>query len=67
MVVSDTFIVDKPYGPANARFVEGANGDIERIKRVLDMERNKIRLKMDKSDIDTKMGSDGRSAMKKGG
>lgn len=69
MVVSDTYLIDKPYTPANIRFVEGANGDIDRIKKVLDMERNKILLKMSKNQIDNKLSTDSLSkgTAKKGG
>jgi len=74
MVISDTFLIEKPYGAANVRFVEGLNGDLDRMKKVVDMERQKITLRFAKGSLDGKMGSDASpvkgpasSAMKKGG
>lgn len=58
MVVSDTFIIDNPFsGPASITLVDGATGDIERMRRVLDMERNKIELKLGKELLDKKLGT----------
>ncbi|KAK5085377.1 hypothetical protein LTR05_004661 [Lithohypha guttulata] len=71
MIVSETFIIEKPYQPTNVRLMDGASGDIDRMKRVLDMERNKIALKFGKQQIDNRLGesptSAGRNNLKKGG
>lgn len=74
MIVSDIYVIDKPYNPANVKLVNGASGDIDRMKRVLDFEKNKVGLKFSKSVIDGKMdetgiggGSAGKGSIKKGG
>lgn len=74
IVVSETFIIDKPYNPANVRLVNGATGDLDRMKKMLDFEKNKVNLKFSKSVIDGKMdgtgiggGSAGKGSVKKGG
>lgn len=71
MIVSDTFIIEKPYAPANVKLLPNASGDIDRMKRVLDMERNKIALRIGKDQIDTKLGDSpmtvGKAGVKKGG
>lgn len=74
IVVSEAFIIDKPYNPANVRLVNGATGDLDRMKKVLDFEKNKVNLKFSKSVIDGKMdgtgiggGSAGKGSVKKGG
>lgn len=71
MIVSDTFIIEKPYNPANVRLIGGAGGDIDRMRKVLDMERNKIALRMGKDQIDNRLGDSpiaaGRAGVKKGG
>jgi hypothetical protein len=74
MLISDTYLIEKPYGAANVRFVEGRHGDLERMKKVIDMERSKVGLRLSKGQIDGKMASENNSsrgnatpAMKKGG
>ncbi|KAH0840952.1 hypothetical protein FOPE_06493 [Fonsecaea pedrosoi] len=74
MVVSDTFLIDKPYGAANVRHAEGRDGDLDRMKKVVDMERQKITLRFAKGSLDGKLGSDvspvkapSPAGMKKGG
>lgn len=71
MLVSETFIIDKPYNPANVRLVAGASGDLDRMRKMLDFEKNKIGLKISKSVIDGKMDGAGigakTAALKKGG
>lgn len=74
MLISDTFMIEKPYGAANVRHVEGRGGDLDRMKKVVDMERQKITLRFAKGSLDGKMGSEvssGKGAvtadMKKGG
>ncbi|KIY01597.1 uncharacterized protein Z520_03149 [Fonsecaea multimorphosa CBS 102226] len=74
MVISDTFLIDKPYGAANVRHAEGRDGDLERMKKVVDMERSKITLRFAKGSLDGKLGSDvspvkaaSPAGMKKGG
>lgn len=74
MIVSETYVIDKPYNPANVRLVAGASGDLDRMKKVLDFEKNKVMLKFSKSVIDGKMdgtgiggGSAGKGSLKKGG
>ncbi|KIX05849.1 uncharacterized protein Z518_03822 [Rhinocladiella mackenziei CBS 650.93] len=74
MLISDTYLIEKPYGAANVKFVEGRHGDLERMKKVVDMERQKITLRLSKGMIDGKLGSDNSSGkgvapagIKKGG
>lgn len=67
MIVSDSFIIQKPYGPANIQLIDGATGDIDRMRRVLDMERNKIALKFGQQMIDTRFEKGGNANLKKGG
>lgn len=70
MVISDTYIIDKPYLPNSVRLIEGSKGDLDRMRRVLDMEKNKLALKMGKNLIDTRLGTDSgatRAGLKKGG
>lgn len=72
--VSETFVIDKPYNPVNVKLIPGASGDLDRMKKVLDLEKNKVGLKFSKSVIDGKMdgtgiggGSAGKGSVKKGG
>jgi hypothetical protein len=75
MIISDTFMIEKPFSAANVRHLEGQNlGDLERMKKVVDMERSKITLRFAKGSLDGKMSSDSSPAkgaanagMKKGG
>ncbi|KIW90536.1 uncharacterized protein Z519_09183 [Cladophialophora bantiana CBS 173.52] len=74
MVISDTFLIDKPYGAANVRHAEGRDGDLDRMKKVVDMERQKITLRFAKGSLDGKLGSEvspvkaaSAAGMKKGG
>ncbi|OAP56330.1 hypothetical protein AYL99_09509 [Fonsecaea erecta] len=74
MVISDTFLIDKPYGAANVRHAEGRDGDLDRMKKVVDMERQKITLRFAKGSLDGKLGSEvspikaaSPAGMKKGG
>lgn len=74
IIVSETYIIEKPYNPANIKLVNGSSGDIDRMKRVLDFEKHKVGLKFSKSVIDGKMdetgiggGSAGKGSVKKGG
>jgi hypothetical protein len=55
MLISDTYLIEKPYGAVNVRFVEGRHGDLERMKKVVDMERQKITLRMSKGLMDGKL------------
>lgn len=69
MIVSDTFIVQPPYNGSSVSLIPGTSGDLERMVRVLDMEKNKIYLKLSKNRIDTQMsdGSPGKGTFRKGG
>ncbi|EXJ95246.1 hypothetical protein A1O1_00366 [Capronia coronata CBS 617.96] len=72
MLISDTYLIEKPYGAVNVRFVEGRHGDLERMKKVVDMERQKITLRMSKGLIDGKLsdtmaGKGATAGVKKGG
>lgn len=68
MIVSDTYIIDKPYNPTNIRLINGASGDLDRMRKVLDLEKNKISLKMEKSVIDHRLGDTvTKGGLKKGG
>ena len=75
MIISDTFMIEKPFGAANVRHIEGQNvGDLDRMKKVVDMERSKINLRLSKGSLDGKMSADTspvkappNSGMKKGG
>lgn len=46
MIISDTFVIEKPFGKENVWLVEGGSGDLERMKRVVEMERGKVGLRM---------------------
>ena len=73
MVVSDTYLIEKPYTLVNVRLMDGAHGDLDRMRRVLDMEKNKLTLRAGKGLIDGRMGDSGTGksvpmgGMKKGG
>lgn len=48
MMVSDSMVIDRPYGEKEVRLIEGAKGrvgELERIRKVVGMEREKARLK----------------------
>ncbi|EXJ89179.1 hypothetical protein A1O3_02243 [Capronia epimyces CBS 606.96] len=64
MLISDTYLIEKPYGAVNVKFVEGRRGDLERMKKVVDMERQKITLRISKGLIDGKLSD---SSASKGG
>ncbi|KAK7895157.1 hypothetical protein LTR67_005897 [Exophiala xenobiotica] len=73
MLISDTYLIEKPYNAANVRLGEGRHGDLERMRKVVDMERSKVTLKLSKNLIDGKMAADNTSGkgmaagIKKGG
>ncbi len=75
MIISDTFLIEKPYTQANVRHIDNQSvGDLERMRKVVDMERNKITLRLAKGSLDGKMSSEtspgkgaANSGMKKGG
>jgi len=48
MMVSDSMVIDRPYGEKDVRLIEGAKGrvgELERMRKVVGMEREKARLK----------------------
>jgi hypothetical protein len=48
MLVSDSMVIDRPYGEGDVRLIDGMKGrvgELERIKKVVGMEREKGRLK----------------------
>jgi protein LSM12 len=66
ILVSDSMIIDRPYLPANVRLVEGMKGrvgEVERIRKVLDMERSKAAMRGAKDVLDGREVA----AAKKGG
>ena len=74
MIISDTFMIEKPFNAANVRHIEGQSGDLDRMKKVVDMERSKISLRFSKGSLDGKMSADAspvkggaNAGMKKGG
>lgn len=69
MIISDTYLIEKPYSSANIRLLPGASGDLDRMKRVLEMEKHKNSLKSSKNAIDSKMGDSpaAKGALRKGG
>jgi hypothetical protein len=73
MLISDTYLIEKPYNAANVRLGEGRHGDLDRMRKVVDMERSKATLKLSKNLIDGKMAADNTSGkgmaagVKKGG
>jgi len=69
MIISDTYLIEKPYSSANIRLLPGASGDLDRMKRVLEMEKHKNSLKSSKNAIDSKMGDSPatKGALRKGG
>jgi len=75
MIISDTFMIEKPFNAANVRHIDGQSvGDLERMKKVVDMEHSKVTLRFAKGSLDGKMSSDAtpvkggtNAGMKKGG
>lgn len=74
MLISDTYLIEKPYGPLNVRIVDGRHGDLERMKKVVEMERQKVTLRLSKGMLDGKMSAEttptkgaAAAAIKKGG
>lgn len=74
MLISDTYLIEKPYGPVNVRIVDGRHGDLERMKKVVEMERQKVTLRVSKGMLDGKMSAETtpskgatNAAIKKGG
>ena len=75
MIISDTFMIEKPFHATNVRHIEGQSvGDLERMKKVVDMERSKITLRFAKGSLDGKMSTESspvkggaNAGMKKGG
>lgn len=74
MLISDTYLIEKPYGPVNVRILDGRHGDLERMKRVIEMEKSKVQLKMSKGLLDGKISAESTpskgvtpAAIKKGG
>jgi protein LSM12 len=74
MLISDTYLIEKPYGPVNVRIVDGRHGDLERMKKVVEMERQKVTLRFSKGMLDGKMSAEStpskgatNAAIKKGG
>jgi hypothetical protein len=68
MIISDTFVIDKPYGPANVGMYsdseQGARkGDLERMRKIVDMERNKCLLRLGQREVEGRLAQGG----KKGG
>lgn len=59
MVISDTFVIQKPYGAANVGLYTGRKGDLERMRKVVDMERNKCFLRLSQRDFEGKMKKGG--------
>lgn len=59
MVISDTYLVEKPYGPLNVKLIESRHGDLERMKKVVEMERQKVTLRLEKGQLDGKIGTGG--------
>lgn len=45
MVISDVFMIDKPYEKANVKLLQGASGNLERMRTILDIEKKKAALK----------------------
>ena len=63
ILVSDTVLIDKPYHPENCKPAPGSNvpaSGVERIKKVLKMEREKLDLKAARFDV-------GKAGLKEGG
>ena len=58
MLISDTFVIQKPYGAVNVGLYSGRKGDLERMRRVVDMERNKCSLRLGQREMEgrTKKG-----------
>jgi protein LSM12 len=63
ILVNDGVLIDKPYQPDNCRLAPGGNGPaggVERIRKVLKMEREKLDLKAARFDV-------GKAGLKEGG
>ena len=59
MVVSDEYIVERPYRVEDVKHVSGGAGNaigLDRVKKVVRMETDKIALRSSAKEIDGKMG-----------
>lgn len=70
MVISDCFVIEKPYGSANVGYYRGNEeggaggagaqnggfkGDLERFRKVVDMETSKATLRFGKGGLDKRL------------
>lgn len=71
MVISDTFVIEKPYGAVNVGFYSDnagtRKGDLERMRKVVDMERNKCLLRLGQREVEGRMAGQAGAGAKKGG
>ncbi len=64
MVISDTFLIQKPYGAANVGLYSDSahgprKGDLERMRKVVDMERHKCSLRLGQREFGGRMKKGG--------
>ena len=45
IIINDQFIIDKPYDGTNVKLMASATGDLERMKKIIMMEKSKAELK----------------------
>ena len=68
MVISDSFLIDKPYSSANTTNYTGEagpnapngnafKGDIARFRNIVDMELRKAEFRVGKAALDAKLGT----------
>ena len=71
MVISHQYIIEKPYGANNVKLVDDKSGKqgLDRIRRIVDMERQKIALKMGGDVTGGSLGAKGpgKGSREKGG
>lgn len=70
MLVSDSMVIDRPYGEGDVRLIEGARarvGELERMRKVVGMEREKGRLKGMRDEVKTTANGAARDVERKGG
>ena len=63
MVISDTFVIQKPYGAVNVGLYSDGSGarkgDLERMRKVVTMEREKCALRLGQREVEGRMKKGG--------
>jgi protein LSM12 len=72
IVVSDTFVIERPFSGATVNWLHGAGkegrkGDLERMRKVVIMEREKVALRVGQKEVEGRMSSVTGGGTRKGG